>query len=742
MRVAVQSISDCWVILQPLQFLGQWQVGRGPVRQHASSLTRNSLYLPLSQSVVFADANAIQATCPESFRCPNPLHSTLYDHGIFRITAAAPALSVADPMANALASIRVIDDSDADLIVLPELGLSGYTCGDLFATDSLLNGCLDALSQLVDHTATHRAMVVVGLPLSVQSGLMNCAALVADGAIRGIVPKSFLPNYREFYEQRHFRAASVADPRMVKVLDRDIPFGTDLLFSRGEARVGIEICEDLWMPIPPSSHAALAGANVLLNLSASNETIGKASWRRDLVRSQSGRCLAAYAYSSAGPGESSSDLVFGGHCMIAENGAVLGESRRIGDGVEPVVVPSMAVTRDVDLQRLEHDRRVTGAFADARSPQHEFRRIGCNPKKIAGNTTRTDLKRNVDGQPFVPSGEQELEARCSEVFAIQIAGLVKRLSRLPAETVLSIGVSGGLDSSLALLVAIRACDVAGRSRADIHGVTMPGYGTTTHTRESADQLISATGITGECMDIRALCLDTFRSLGHEPLGIKISLDTTVETLQSQLLEVPVGTPDLIFENVQARMRTMLLMNRGFVLGTGDMSEQALGWCTYNADHISMYNVNTSIPKTLVRFLVRYAAENYFDGKLKALLHRVADTPISPELLPPAADGSIQQSTEAEIGDYELHDFFLFHFVRNGFSKGKILYLAEHARFTRHYDALSIAATFEKFLVRFFANQFKRNCVPDGPKVGSVSLSPRGDWRMPSDADSDAFRDDA
>ena len=531
--------------------------------------------------------------------------------------------------------MQMIDDADADLIVLPELGISGYTCGDLFATDSLLGGCLEALQEIVEHTAGHGAIVVVGLPLSVQSSLMNCAVLVAEGRMHGIVPKSFLPNYREFYERRHFRAASAVDPKFVELLGHKVPFGTDLLFSRGEANIGIEICEDLWTPIPPSSHAALAGANVLVNLSASNETIGKAAWRRDLVRSQSGRCLAAYAYASAGAGESTSDLVFGGHCMIAENGSMLGESRRIGDGNDPVVVPSMSVSCDVDLQRLKHDRHVTGSFDEAIGQQHEFRSVDCNPENNVKRTLRAELKRSVNGQPFVPSGERELEDRCSEIFSIQIAGLVKRLSRLPAETKLSIGISGGLDSTLALLVAIQACDVAGRARADIHGVTMPGFGTTEHTRHSADQLIAVTGITGECIDIRELCLDTFRSLSHHPLGININDETTADGLQQQLIDIPAGTPDLTFENVQARVRTMLLMSRGFVLGTGDMSEQALGWCTYNADHMSMYNVNTSIPKTLVRFLVRYAAENYFGGQMKDLLHRVADTPISPELLPPA-----------------------------------------------------------------------------------------------------------
>jgi NAD+ synthase (glutamine-hydrolysing) len=676
----------------------------------------------------------------------------LYEHGIFRITAAAPAVSVANPQANAHASIGMIEDSDADLVVLPELGISGYTCGDLFLTDSLLQACLESLQYLSEHSVGHNAMVVVGLPLSVESGVMNCAAVISDGQIRGIVPKTYLPNYREFYEQRHFRAASSADPATVDILGNRIPFGTDLLFVRGQAKVGIEICEDLWMPIPPSSHASLAGANVLVNLSASNETIGKASWRRDLVRSQSGRCLAAYAYASAGPGESTSDLVFGGHCLIAENGLVLGESRCIGDGNDLPVEPATSVTSDVDLQRLEHDRCVIGSFDDGRAGKLEFRAIDCRDQRQAGivqqpestqlHSKRPDLKRKVDGQPFVPSGEQELSERCSEIFGIQIAGLVKRLSRLPDGTVLSIGVSGGLDSTLALLVAIRACDVVGKSRRDICGLTMPGFGTTRHTRQSADQLIAATGVSGECIDIRGLCLDTFRSLGHRPLGVDINSETTVESLQDQLVDLPSGRGDLTFENVQARVRTMLLMSRGFVLGTGDLSEQALGWCTYNADHISMYNVNASIPKTLVRFLVRYAADHLFDGNLKEILHRVADTPISPELLPPAADGSIQQNTELEIGDYELHDFFLFHFVRNGFSKEKILYLASHATFSKPYPAEVIASTLDTFFKRFFSNQFKRNCVPDGPKVGSVSLSPRGDWRMPSDADVDAFRDES
>jgi NAD+ synthase (glutamine-hydrolysing) len=663
----------------------------------------------------------------------------LFPHGIFRITAAAPVLSIANPAANAEASIRVIEASDADLVLLPELGLTGYTCGDLFGSDTLLQQSLGALRSIVAHSSRHNALVVVGLPLVVNGSLMNCAVMVAGGRVCGLVPKTFLPTYREFYEARHFRAASATDPPTVEIHGNEVPFGTDLLFRWGQATIAVEICEDLWMPIPPSSQAALAGANVLLNLSASNETIGKAAWRRELVCSQAGRCIAAYAYASAGPGESTSDLVFGGHCLIAENGSLLGQSRRVGDGREPTQVQHTAVTCDVDLQRLDHDRRVTGSFDDGRSAEHaRYRLVEVVAAPPSPRQVRAKLARRVDAHPFVPDESDELEARCAEIFAIQISGLVKRLSRLSKTSTLSIGVSGGLDSTLALLVAVRACDAAGRSRQRIDAITMPGFGTTAHTRRSADELIEAIGVTRRCIDIRQLCLDTFRSLGHSPLGIAIDDRTTVDQLQQALQALPADAADLTFENVQARVRTMLLMSRGFVLGTGDLSEQALGWCTYNADHMSMYNVNTSIPKTLVRFLVRHAADHYFEGKLRELLHRIADTPISPELLPPAADGSIRQHTESSIGAYELHDFFLFHFIRHGFSREKILYLAGQAEFSQPYSPQTIAATLDTFLQRFFASQFKRNCVPDGPKVGSVSLSPRGDWRMPSDADGDAF----
>lgn len=668
----------------------------------------------------------------------NPRPTELFQHGIFRIHAAAPPTVIANPVANADQIIDAISQQDADLFVLPELALTGYTCGDLFGSDSLLDSAVDGLLKIVEATKNRRGAVVVGLPLVVADSLMNVAAVIAEGQIAGMVPKTFLPTYREFYEGRHFRPSGPADPESVQIGGQEVPLGADLLFEMGEAVIAVEICEDLWTPIPPTSTAAVAGANVLVNLSASNETIGKASWRRDLVKSQSGRCIAAYAYVSAGPGESTSDLVFGGHCLIAENGLLLAQSRRIGDGQSPQWVAQTSVTSDIDLQRLAHDRRVVGSFDDiADELDFEYRRVELKLSSTERQAPKV-LLRHVDAHPFVPSQQEELAERCGEIFAIQSAGLIKRLSCLPQSTTLTIGISGGLDSTLALLVALHAVDAAGWPRQSIRGITMPGFGTTEHTRSSADQLIEMTGVSGETIDIRQLCLDTFRSLGHKPLGIEIDAGTSVESLQKQLNALPDDASDLTFENVQARVRTLLLMSRGFVLGTGDMSEQALGWATYNADHMSMYNVNTSIPKTLVKFLVRFAADHYFEGKLCDLLHRVAETPISPELLPPSSDGKIRQATEQSIGAYELHDFFLYHFVRNGFARDKILYLASHATFEKQHDEQTIAKTLDLFLSRFFRNQFKRNCVPDGPKVGSVSLSPRGDWRMPSDADGGVF----
>ncbi|MEM6690607.1 MAG: NAD(+) synthase [Planctomycetota bacterium] len=661
---------------------------------------------------------------------------SLSKFGFYRVAAACTPLAVGNPRANAEATIEVAKAMDADLVVFPELGLTGYTCGDLFGLSDLLSASAEALQSVANATSKD-SVVVVGTPWVVNDSLMNVAAVCSGGRVIAMVPKTFLPNYREFYEARHFKPAGAEDPKSIDFDGGHVPFGTDLIISHGPAKIAIELCEDLWTPIPPSCHASLAGANLIVNLSASNETIGKADWRRDLVRSQSGRCIAAYVYASAGPTESTSDLVFGGHHLIAESGSLLEESRRVGDGKTPPAFEQTQLVADIDLQKLQHDRRLIGSFDDARGTQHHYRQIEIHDSDAKD---RIELLRHVDPHPFVPSNTDALACRCAEIFDIQTAGLRKRLRCLSFETKLTIGVSGGLDSTLALLVALRACDAEERDKSSIVGITMPGFGTTEHTRTSADWLIEQTGVTGEVVDIRPLALDTFRSLGHMPLGIEIDDATSVESLQQQLIQTPDDAQDLTFENVQARIRTMLLMSRGFVLGTGDMSEQALGWSTYNADHMSMYNVNTSIPKTLVRFLVRYAADHYFDGPLRQTLHRVADTPISPELLPPSSDGSIRQSTEASIGSYELLDFYLFHLVRNGFDREKILKLAAHAEFDEEYSSEHRINVYDGFVKRFFRNQFKRNCVPDGPKVGSVSLSPRGDWRMPSDGDPGAFSD--
>ncbi|MCC9643446.1 NAD(+) synthase [Rhodopirellula sp. JC740] len=682
------------------------------------------------------------------------------DHGFYRISVVSPKVTVADPRANAEATIASVHaiarESNSDLMVFPELGLSAYTCGDLFATQTLLQASRDALLHVAEQTRDYSGVLVVGLPFRVNTSVMNVAAVVCGGRVRGLVPKTFLPNYREFYEARHFKAASPAEPVEVRLGNDDVPFGTDLIFRHGTAKLAVEICEDLWVPVPPSSHSALAGANVIANLSASNELIGKAQWRRDLVVSQSGRLLAAYAYASAGGGESTSDLVFGGHCLIAENGALLGESRRIGDGVEDSLPTETHLTRDVDLQRLDHDRRVTGSFDDFQaSLPRAYRTIELANVVTKASTANSDgpekrnpqqksdvdgLLRYVDAHPFVPSEASKREERCAEILAIQTAGLVKRLQQLPADLPLSIGVSGGLDSTLALLVAASAVDQLKRDRQVIDAIIMPGFGTTAHTNDSALQLVRGLGVSYESIDIRPLALRTFLDIGHSPLGLQIDKQTEVDELQTRLQKVASDAKDLKFENVQARLRTMVLMSRGFVLGTGDLSEQALGWSTYNGDHMSMYNVNTSVPKTLVRYLVQFAADHVYRDSLHETLHRIADTPISPELLPPTEDGEIRQSTEASIGPYELHDFFLYHFVRGGCGQAKLCFLAKQATFHSPHSDDVIEQTAETFIRRFFQNQFKRNCVPDGPKVGSVSLSPRGDWRMPADASSAAFRD--
>lgn len=654
----------------------------------------------------------------------------MQNFGFVRVTAASHAIAVADPAANATAIVaRIKEFAASDVIVFGELSVTGYTCADLFGQSRLLDGALAALRRIVKATAARQQLVVVGLPLRVGASLYNVAAVINHGSLLALIPKQFLPNYQEFYEARWFASASGDEPTHIDLGDLgEVPFGIDILIEAGELVVGVEICEDLWMPVPPSSLQACAGANLLLNLSASNELIGKAAWREMLVQSQSGRCVAAYAYASSGPSESTTDIVFGGHCLIAESGAILAQSDRVGNQGCAWLDKSDA-TADIDIERLAHDRRQMGSWQlSAARSQLDFRRVTCELAPSGRGSLR-----QVPATPFVPSATGQIHARCQEIFGIQCAALAKRVQQLGPQTPLNIGVSGGLDSTLALLVAVKTCQSQGWPVARVAGITMPGYGTSSRTLDSARKLMLGLGISQSEIDIRQICLDTFRAIGHQPFGLNIDA-VEVPEFHQRLTQVPKDKRhDLVFENVQARVRTLLLMSRGFVLGTGDLSEQALGWSTYNGDHMSMYNVNTSIPKTLVRFLVQYVAENQFEGEVREVLLDVVATPISPELLPTAADGSVQQSTEDSVGAYELHDFFLYHMLRFGYAPDKILHLASLAKFSRVYPADRIRETLVTFLKRFFGNQFKRSCVPDGPKVGTISLSPRGDWRMPSDA---------
>lgn len=655
----------------------------------------------------------------------------MLQHGFVRVAAGLPRLRVADCGYNVERLLDLLDQAEqqaAQIVVFPELSITGYTCADLFHQTALQKAALEALDHLLDESERRFAGVfMVGLPWLVGDQLYNVAAICHKGRLLGVVPKSYLPNYKEFYEARWFTAGTnLATAHVNWQGHQQIPFGTDLLFGdemHPGVVIGVEICEDLWPPIPPSSFQALAGAKILVNLSASNEVIGKVSYRRQLVASQSGRCMAGYVYASNGVSESTTDVVFGGHGIIAENGAILAESPRFQRD-------AVLIVNDIDVERLQNDRQKTTSFSDS-LPLLQGRTYRRVPILLQKGPLR--LVRLVDAHPFVPQGQEQLAERCAEIFHAQVAGLGKRLEHLGKPAV-AIGVSGGLDSTLALLVTCKTFDALAVPRSKIHALTMPGFGTTPRTRANALALMQHVGVGAREIDIRALCLDEMRALGHRPFGIALD-GLTVESLSAKLHDVPVERRnDLNFENVQARMRTSLLMNSGFVVGTGDLSEYALGWCTYNGDHVSMYNPNISIPKTLVKFLVRWAAMNEFDGAARQTLLDVAATTISPELLPAGKDGDAVQSTEDVIGPYELHDFFLFHFLRYGAPPEKILFLAEHATFDQSYAPEEIRRWLKVFIKRFFANQFKRSCLPDGPKVGTISISPRGDWRMPSDAE--------
>ena len=620
--------------------------------------------------------------------------------GFVKAAAVTPKIKVADTKYNAELILDMMKESTrqgAKIVVFPELCLTGYTCQDLFLQERLLQGAKDALMKLVKESASLDAIFFVGLPFEILGKLYNVAAVFSHGEVLGLVPKSYLPNYNEFYEARHFVSGAELATEVVLPDGSSVPADLDLLFvceQMPKLRIGVELCEDLWTPNPPSISHALAGASVLVNLSASNELTGKDSYRRELVSGQSARLLAAYIYASAGEGESTQDLVFSGHNIIAENGQILAESKRFGHGI---------LYSEIDVERLCAQRRRMTTFVTEDQTHTEI--------LFSLKIEETKLTRFIDPAPFVPTDRQNREKRCDEILMIQAMGLKKRLEHTGANAV--VGISGGLDSTLALLVTVRAFDLCGRDHKGITAVTMPGFGTTDRTYDNAVKLIQSLGAEFVEVDICQSVNVHFSDIGQDP-----------------------SVHDVTYENSQARERTQILMDiankkNALVIGTGDLSELALGWATYNGDHMSMYAVNASVPKTLVRHLVRYYADTCEDKQLSDTLYDVLDTPVSPELLPPE-DGKISQKTEDLVGPYELHDFFLYYMLRQGFSPAKIYRLAKIA-FAGTYEDAFILKWLKTFCRRFFAQQFKRSCLPDGPKVGSVAVSPRGDLRMPSDA---------
>ena len=628
------------------------------------------------------------------------------NYGFVKVAAAVPLVQVADCFYNIEkieGLMRQASEKGVQIIAFPELSVTGYTCLDLFAQQTLLDGAEEALLQLVSNTADLDILTIVGVPLRTENRLINAAVVFQKGAIRGVVPKTYLPNYKEFQEQRWFTSATELRESTISIGEEEYPMGSHLLFRSGRLTAGIEICEDLWVPVPPSSLLAMEGANIIFNLSASNELIGKHAYLRSLICQQSARCMAGYVFASSGFGESSTDLVFAGNGIIAENGNLLAESPRF-------TMEEQLVISEIDIETLQNDRQVNTSFMYGTSglPKEKAQVVDFQVRIPDGFS----LTRPVDPHPFTPSGEA-LKERCEEIFHIQVAGLAKRLVHAHAQTAV-VGISGGLDSTLALLVTVMTFDVLKMPRGQIIGITMPGFGTTDRTYTNACDLIRSLGVTLKEIPIKEACLQHFRDIDHDP-----------------------SVHDVTYENSQARERTQLLMDvanqkNGLVIGTGDLSELALGWATYNGDHMSMYGVNGSIPKTLVKYLVEWVANHKVDDASRLTLLDIVDTPISPELIPADENGNIKQKTEDLVGPYELHDFFLYHFLRFGSHPSKIYFLAQKA-FAGIYDNATVKKWLYTFFRRFFQQQFKRSCLPDGPKVGSVSLSPRGDWRMPSDA---------
>lgn len=646
------------------------------------------------------------------------------DYGFVRVAAVSPALRVADCDYNTTEILRIMGEAEADgisAIVFPELSITAYTCGDLFLQSLLLKEALNSLKEICDATRELSVIAIVGLPVEISNRLYNMAVVVSGGRIMGAVPKTFLPNYNEFYEKRWFSSSSELKEKTITLCDNLVPVGINLIFRTQDFNFSIDICEDLWTPIPPSSISSLNGAEIIFNLSASNETTGKHLYRKSLISQQSARCVAGYVYAAAGGGESTTDIVFSGSSMIAENGSILAEGERFS-------FDSKITVADIDIERLRNDRMKNKSFSLSEYPElrdWDFQKIalpansakksssGIFSKNGKGESKEFSLRRCISSTPFVPANDNTLNDRCEEIFSIQVSGLAKRLLHTNIQKTV-IGVSGGLDSTLALLVLVKTFDKLNIPHKNIIGITMPGFGTTDRTYTNAISLMQALGVTIKEIPIRDAVVQHFKDIEHDA-----------------------NMHDVTYENSQARERTQILMDyankvNGLVIGTGDLSELALGWCTYNGDHMSMYAVNTGVPKTLVRTLVSWIANTQMGDEAKAILVDVIDTPVSPELLPADKDGKIAQKTEDVVGPYILHDFFLYYVLRFGFSPAKIYFLARHA-FNNEYTNEVILKWLRTFFWRFFTQQFKRSCLPDGPKVGSVNLSPRGDWRMPSDA---------
>ena len=629
------------------------------------------------------------------------------NYGFIKTAASSLKLKVADVSFNVSMIKETIDNAlerGVRLLVTPELSITGYTCADLFFSRTLLVESERAVGELADYIKEKDIVLLVGAPVAFFNKLYNCAIVIDKDGVKGIVPKKYLANYNEFYEKRWFASGfDFKEAQDISFAGFDTQIG-DIIFDLGDGAVlGVELCEDLWVPNPPSSSLALNGANIIANLSASDEYVSKAEYRRDLVLNQCARCVCAYVYSGASVFESTTDLVFSGATLVCENGAILNEGERFKR-------ENVLTVADIDVEKLSSQRRSNMSFENSGD---EIKIV-----KLNLENKNNDLEdRFVDSMPFVPSDNEKRAQRCKEIFSIQASGLAKRIEHVGSSGVV-VGISGGLDSTLALLVSVSAMKLLGKDNSDILGVTMPGFGTTDRTYQNAIDLMKSLGVTIKEISIKDACILHMKDIEH---------DSAVK--------------DITYENTQARERTQILFDLAnkhgkLLVGTGDLSELAMGWCTYNGDHMSMYGVNASVPKTLVKYLVEYVA-NISDKKTADILFDVLDTPVSPELLPPDENGNIAQKTEDNIGPYELHDFFLYNFVRFGFEKNKIKILALKA-FDGKYDENTISKWLSVFIKRFFISQFKRSCIPDSPKVGSVSLSPRGDWRMPSDASFNAF----